>query len=114
MQKDLVLQLKYIGVNPQRGFREYSFTIEDKDKVIRQVSLIIDDGVFTQNQLMFQEAPDLCYQKLLWDMEHETAEAPISNRASVTPTEIALYRDAHPMGKQRSKPRPKYPEPPGM
>ena len=110
MQKDFVLQLKYIGVSPQRGFREYSFTIENKDKVIRQVSLTIDDGVFIQNQLMFQEAPDLCYQKLLSDMEHETAEAPICSRASVTPSEIAFYRDTHPMGRQRIKSRPKHSE----
>ncbi len=111
MQKDLVLQLKYVGVIPQRGFREYSFTIESKDKTVREVVLTIDDGVFMENQLMFQEAPDLCYQKLLADMESETPDVPISSRASVTPSEIAFYRDTHPLGKQRHRPQAKHSDP---
>ena len=107
MAKDLVLQLRYLGVMPQSGYREYSFTIEDKDKAMRQVALTIDDGMFMQNQLMFQEAPDLCYQKLLADIMVETADTPIRSRASITTQEIACYRDAHPIGRPRSKNRMK-------
>jgi hypothetical protein len=103
MPKDLVLQLRYLGVLPRSGFREYSFTIEDKDSALRQVALTIDDGMFMQNLLMFQEAPDLCYQKLLADMIGETADTPIRSRASVTTQEIACYRDAHPIGRARVK-----------
>jgi hypothetical protein len=107
MSKDLVLQLRYLGVMPRSGSREYSFTIEDKDKALRQVALTIDDGIFIQNQLMFQEAPDLCYQKLLADIVGETAGAPIRSRASVTTQEIACYRDTHPIGRPRNKSRMK-------
>jgi len=107
MSKDLVLQLRYLGVMPRSGYREYSFTIEDKDKALRQVALTIDDGIFMQNQLMFQEAPDLCYQKLLADIVGETVDTPIRSRASITTQEISGYRDTHPIGRPRGKNRAK-------
>jgi hypothetical protein len=101
MAKDLVLQLRYLGVLPHIGHREYRFQIEAQDKSIRTVALTIDDGIFRKNQLMFQEAPDLCYQKLLADVINETAGAPICSLASVTDSEIATYRNSHPTGKLR-------------
>ena len=101
MAKDLVLQLRYLGVLPHIGHREYRFQIEAHDKSIRTVALTIDDGIFRKNELKFQEAPDLCYQKLLADVINETAGAPICSLASITDTEIATYRDSHPTGKLR-------------
>jgi hypothetical protein len=101
MSKDLVLQLRYLGVLPHIGHREYRFQIEAHDKSIRVVALTIEDGIFRRNQLMFQEAPDLCYQKLLADITNETIGTPICNRAPVSESEIASYRDSHPTGKSR-------------
>jgi len=101
MTKDLVLQLRYLGVLPHIGHREYRFQIEAHDKSVRTVALTIDDGIFLKNQLMFQEAPDLCYQKLLADITSETAGAPIRSLAPVTESEIASYRHSHPTGKLR-------------
>jgi hypothetical protein len=101
MAKDLVLQLRYLGMLPQLGHREYRFQIEAHDKSVRTVALTIDDVIFRKNQLMFQEAPDLCYQKLLADVINETAGAPICSLASVTDSEIATYRNSHPTGKLR-------------
>ena len=101
MTKDLVLRLRYIGVLPQIGHREYRFQIEAHDKSVRTVALTIEDGIFRKNQLMFQEAPDLCYQKLLADVTNEEAGATICSLAAVTDSEVASYRDAHPTGKMR-------------
>ena len=101
MARDLVLQLRYLGMLPQIGHREYRFQIEAHDKTVRTVALTIDDGIFRNNQLMFQEAPDLCYQKLLADITNETIGAPICNLAPVSESEIASYRDAHPTAKSR-------------
>ena len=101
MTRDLVLQLRYLGVFPHIGHREYRFQIEAHDKSVRTVALTIDDGIFRKNQLMFQEAPDLCYQKLLADMTNETIGRPICSVAPVTESEIASYRNSHPTGKMR-------------
>lgn len=101
MNKDFVLQLRYVGVFPQIGRREYRFQIETKGRPIRDVVLDIDDGLFLRNDLMFQEAPDLCYQKLLEDLRNETEEAPIESRVAVTETDVHSYRHSHPNAKLR-------------
>ena len=101
MVKDLVLQLRYLGMFPHTGHREYRFQIEAHDKSVRTVALTIDDGIFRRTQLMFQEAPDLCYQKLLADVTNESTGTPICTLAPVTESEIASYRYCHPTGKMR-------------
>jgi len=89
------LQLRYLGVFPHAGHREYRFHIEKEDSKIRSVSLTIDDHLFGTKKLMFQEAPDLCYQKLLMDICDETRAEPILSRAAVTETDILSYRENH-------------------
>jgi hypothetical protein len=101
MTKNLVLQLRYLGMLPHIRHREYRFQIEAQDKSLRTVALTIDNGIFRENKLMFQEAPDLCYQKMLADVANETAASPICNLAPVTDLEVASYRTAHPTGKVR-------------
>jgi hypothetical protein len=101
-------KLRYIGVIPQTECLEYGFQVEDKDKDPRLVVVMIESGFFKQYELMFQEAPDLCYQKLLADLRNETEELPISPRLSVTVSDIACYRESHPTGKS-SKSRKRKP-----
>jgi hypothetical protein len=101
MAKDLVLQLRYLGMLAHIGHREYRFQIESQDKTVRTVALTIDDGIFRTNQLMFQEAPDLCYQKMLADVAKEADGSPICNQAPVSEAEVLSYRNAHPIGKIR-------------
>ena len=98
--------LRYIGVIPQMEYVEYGFRIEDKDKDPRLVVLTIESGFFKRYDLMFQEAPDLCYQKLLGEIRNETAELPVSPRFSVTASDIAHYRESHPTAKSRRSGRP--------
>jgi hypothetical protein len=83
------------------GHREYRFQIEASDKTVRIVALTIDDGMFRNHRLMFQEAPDLCYQKMLADCASETTGSPIGSCAAVTEAEIDSYRYSHPIGKVR-------------
>ena len=99
MAKYLTHQLRYLGVIPQTGHCEYAFRIEDKDKSVRLVVLEIDAGVFERNELMFQEAPDLCFQKVLADLDNETPNSHIAARVAVTAADISHYRELHPTSK---------------
>ena len=101
MAKDFVLQLRYMGVFPQSGHREYRFRIENEGSEIRDVSLTIDDHLFGTKRLMFQEAPDLCYQKLLTEVRNENRDVPILKRAAITAIDIKSYRESHPTVKVR-------------
>ncbi len=99
-----MLQLRYLGVLPQPECREYGFQINDKDKAPRLFVWTIELGFFKKYDLLFQEAPDLCYQKLLAELRSETAELPVNPRYSVTASDIEHYRQLHPTTKSR-KPR---------
>jgi hypothetical protein len=101
MSKDLVMQLRYLGLMPQAGFVEYGFRIENKDKSVRQVVLTIADDFFLKHDLKVQEAPDLCYQKVLMDLGVETADSGSLASVPVTALDIAHYRDLHPTAKLR-------------
>ena len=105
MARDLAHQLRYLGVIPQMGHTEYGFRIEDKDKSVRLVVLEIESGVFERNELMFQEAPDLCYQKVLADLDNETVDSPIAARVPVTASDVARYREMHPTTRTRKPAR---------
>lgn len=101
MLKDIVLHLRYLGVIPQLGFVEYGFRIENKDKSFRQVILTIADDFFQKKDLQRQEAPDLCYQKVLNELEVESADSCIPFSLPVTALDIANYRGIHPTAKLR-------------
>src|SRR5512136_1492424 len=101
MLKDLVCQLRYLGVIPQAGYIEYGFRITGKDESVRQVVLTIEDAFFQRNDLKFQEAPDLCYQKVLMDLCNEGPDPGIPACIPVTALDIAHYRDLHPTAKSR-------------
>ena len=105
MVKDFVLQLRYLGVLPQEGFSEYGFRIENKDKSARQVIVTIADDFFLNNELKRQEAPDLCYQKMLMDLSAEEGDESFPLSTSVTASDVAHYRDLHPITKFRKSAR---------
>ena len=90
-----ILQVRYLGMTSQPKHSEYGFQIENKDESTRQVIMTISHSCFRTNQLMIQEAPDLCYQKMLMDLTNEDLQ-PIRNRIPVTESDIAQYRASHP------------------
>jgi hypothetical protein len=101
MLKDLVLKLRYLGSIPQAGYIEYGFRITEDDKNLRQIVLTIEDNFFQRNDLKFQEAPDLCYQKVLADLNDEGPDSGIPACIPVTALDIAHYRDLHPTARSR-------------
>ena len=102
MLKELAMQLKYLGVIPQAGYTEYGFRVTEKDKSFRQVVLTIQDDFFRRNDLKLQEAPDLCYQKVLMDLNNERPDSGFPAFVPVTALDIAHYRDLHPTAKRKN------------
>ncbi|MBN2321945.1 MAG: hypothetical protein JXR49_22900 [Acidobacteria bacterium] len=101
MPKELVLKLRYLGSIPQVGYIEYGFRITEKDRNFRQIVLTIEDAFFQRKDLKFQEAPDLCYQKVLADLNDERPDSGIPACIPVTALDIAHYRDLHPTARSR-------------
>jgi hypothetical protein len=97
--------LRYLGKISQPEHSEYGFHVENEDRSIKLFTLIIANSVFLTNQLMVQEAPDLCYQKILTDLKTEAADQ-IKDPILVTGSDIEQYRAIHPFLRRKSFRRP--------
>lgn len=98
-------QLRYLGKISQPEHSEYGFQVENEDRNVRLLILTIANSVFLTKQLMVQEAPDLCYQKVLTDLKSETPD-PIKDVVLVTESDIAQYRTFHPYRQRKSFKKP--------
>jgi hypothetical protein len=97
--------LRYLGTISKPELSEYGFHIENPDKTVRLLVLTIANSVFLTRQLLIQEAPDLCYQKVLSYLRDETAD-PAGEYLPISESDIASYRAAHPNVKAHGKIRP--------
>jgi len=97
--------LRYLGKISKPEHSEYGFRIESEDRSVRLLILAIANSVFLTNQLMVQEAPDLCYQKVLTDLKSEVPDQS-KDPILVTGSDIEHYRAFHPHLKRKSFKRP--------
>jgi hypothetical protein len=95
-------QLRYLGTISKPKHSELGFQRENPDKTVRLLILTIANSVFLSRQLMVQEAPDRCYQKVWADLRDATG-APAENCISISESDIANYRAFHPNVKVHGK-----------
>ncbi len=88
-------QLSYLGVIPKPEHSEYGFRITNQDKTDRLLILTIANSVFLTKQLLIQEAPDLCYQKVLADLRSEIPTL-VEDSVVITEMDLMQYRASHP------------------
>jgi hypothetical protein len=97
-------QLRYLGTISKPEISEYGFQIENPDKTLRLLVLTIANSVFLTRQLMVQEAPDLCYQRVLAYLR-DAAAGPAEDCIAISESDIANYRAFHPTVKAHGKTR---------
>ena len=95
-------QLRYLGTISKPEHSEYGFQIENPDKTVRLLVLTIANSVFLTRQLLVQEAPDLCYQKVLAYLRDATAGS-AEDYIPISESDIANYRAFHPNVKAHGK-----------
>jgi hypothetical protein len=93
--------LQYLGKISKPENSEYGFRVEYENKSVRLLVLTIANSVFLTNLLMVQEAPDLCYQKVLTDLKSEAADQ-IQDLTLITGSDIEYYRTIHPHLRRKS------------
>jgi hypothetical protein len=97
--------LRYLGKVAQPENSEYGFHIESEDKSIRLLVLSIPNSLFLSHHLMVQEAPDLCYQIALTDLNSEISD-PRKDTILITGSDIEHYRAVHPNLRRKSFRKP--------
>jgi hypothetical protein len=88
-------QLSYLGVITKPEHSEYGFQIINDDKTVRLLILTIANSVFLTKQLLVQEAPDLCYQKVLADLKSNIPTL-IEENIVISEADLTQYRASHP------------------
>ena len=102
-------QLRYLGMVSQPEYSEYGFRVETEDKSTRLLTLTIANSVFRSKQLMIQEAPDLCFQKILAELRNEAGD-PFPEQIVISESDIVEYRASHPNTKPPRRSFRKTPE----
>jgi hypothetical protein len=97
--------LRYLGRISQPEHSEYGFRVENEDRSVRLLILTIENSAFLTKQLMVQEAPDLCYQKVLSELKSEAVDQR-RDLVLVTGSDIAQYRAFHPNLQRKSFKKP--------
>jgi hypothetical protein len=96
--------LRYLGTISKPEHSEYGFQIENPDKTARLLVLTIANSVFLTRQLLVQEAPDLCYQKVLAYLQDATADS-AEDSIPISESDILNYRSFHPNVKAHGRTR---------
>jgi hypothetical protein len=96
----------YLGFRATADGREYALRVTDGLEP-RFFVLLITHEAFATHEARYQDAPDLCFSKLLRDLEADPDLVP-APRLELTVRELREYstaRDRRPPGPKRREPR---------
>ena len=100
------IAIQYVGFLDVKGRREYELHAQRGDEK-RRYTVWIELAAFSRGQVLLQDGPDVCYQKLLHVLTGSDPQA--SGSIEVTEQDLAAHRAAHTPPARRgglSAPRP--------
>ena len=86
--------LQYVGFEAKGAVREYAFTLRGSGGKSSEYFVTIANAAFVDHRVRYQDAPDICFHRLLREFATRTGHPP-SSRFSVMEAELADYKDAH-------------------
>jgi len=87
--------IQYAGFHVQPHGRDYSYYVFDPPRAGRHFTFTISHRAFAERQVLYQDAADLCYQKLQRALLTETRERPLWPHCTVSDQELDAYRATH-------------------
>lgn len=87
---------RYLGFDVTSEGREYTLQVTSAE-VSRHFRFLIRHAAFAARHVRFQDAPDLCYQRLERELSADP-DLPAESRFELTREELLAYRDAHQAG----------------
>jgi len=89
-----MILVQYIGFKVKSMVREYSFTVRASEDEQRTFTLVITNEAFCSRRARYQDAPDICSQKLHRELAtHENH--PPQTHFRISDAELEDYRSAH-------------------
>jgi len=89
------ISIQYIGFQVQSHGRDYSYYVLEPPSASRHFTFTISHQAFAERHIPYQDAADICYQKLQRDLLVETGERPLPPHCVISDQELDAYRDTH-------------------
>jgi len=96
------VQIQYLGFQPKPRGRDYLYLVIDAKAGKREFTFTISNQAFAERRVPYQDAADLCYQKLQKALGLESVERPLPLHATLSDQELDEYREKHRPVKRRS------------
>ena len=96
------MQIQYLGFHLKPRGRDYLFLVVDPKSQNREFTFTISNQSFSEKKIPYQDAADLCYQKLRRSLELESIERPLSRHCTPSDQEFEEYARIHRPAKRRS------------
>lgn len=84
----------YIGFQTKPTAREYAFTVHEQAREAIGYTLTILNEAFISRRARYQDAPDICSQRLHRELDAHANHPPATN-FSITEADLDHYRDSH-------------------
>lgn len=94
------LIVQYVGFQTTPLVREYTFKVREAGQD-RQFTLNIDNEAFVSHRARYQDAPDICAQRLQAELAAH-ANHPLETQYIITSAELEVYRAARTAKSTRS------------
>lgn len=86
------MQIQYMGFEPKARSRDYSYRVLDPKSEAREFTLSILNQSFLDRRLPYQDAADLCYQRLQRALNDETVSEPVPRYWIVSNQDLDAYQ----------------------
>jgi len=89
------MSIQYAGFQVAPHGRDYSYYVFNPPSASRHFICTISHQAFAERRILYQDAADLCYQKLQRELLAETGEQPLLPRCIISDQELDTYRSTH-------------------
>lgn len=98
------LTIRYLGFECTSEGRSYRLRVDAGLETPRLYTVAIPNEAFATRRARFQDAPELCFERLQRELE-ANAELPASARLVITTDDLDRYRDSQSRRSSDRKPR---------
>ncbi|MGH9430727.1 MAG: hypothetical protein ACRD3T_04230 [Terriglobia bacterium] len=89
------MQIQYLGFELRARGRDYNYRVIAPKAENREFTLTISNQAFVEKHVPYQDAPDICYQKLQKALDAETPEQQLPRHATLSGQELDEYREKY-------------------
>jgi hypothetical protein len=97
--------IRYLGFEAKSAVREYTFEVQESSNEPREFTLTITNAAFDSRRIRFQDAPEICSQKLQRELKASAADplnVPLKTHFRISEAELDEYSSAHAPKARRS------------